>query len=228
MANDDAIKAAEKELPSGLTWAQAVKSHGEAVSLWQISGRVSADDKLSPADRYRLAYAISKQTSPKEESTMASTNEAATAMLADADQRQYLLAAANNRSRLQQSDTESIFDIAARLKKTVEAARAADARKPAGDATLSDTDHLAGHHPGGVSMMTVGDMIGVASERPSTIRKGERSQGLFLKMKMTTMKTRKTAIDLRRHSATVKPLVPNISTTSTTLISRGANGCVTS
>ena len=120
-----------RELPDGLTWAQSVKTYGDAaLKLWSISGRISANDVMTPADRSRLSDAI-KQTSvkeTKEENTMTLTNEAADiAMLTDAEQREYLLAAAKHRSRLQQSDTENLFDIAARLRKTVEAARAADA-----------------------------------------------------------------------------------------------------
>jgi hypothetical protein len=64
MANkiDDAIKAAEKELPRDLTWVQAVDLIGdEAVSLWKISGKVAANDRLTDADRYRLADAIAKK-----------------------------------------------------------------------------------------------------------------------------------------------------------------------
>jgi hypothetical protein len=60
---NDAIKAAEKKLPSGLTWAQAVDLIGdEAVSLWKISGRVAANNRLTDADRYRLADAIVKKS----------------------------------------------------------------------------------------------------------------------------------------------------------------------
>ena len=141
---DDALKA----LPSDLTWAQAMDVVGEAVlPIWKISGKVAAHDQLSDVDHRRLADAIVKQqTSTKEEITMTSTNEAAAAMFADAEQRQFLLAAAKHREQLRQSDNESIFDIAARLQKQVAAARAADARKP--DATISDTDRLALHRPG--------------------------------------------------------------------------------
>jgi hypothetical protein len=130
---------------------QAFDLVGEAVlkPIWQISGKVAANDLLTDADRYRLADAIVKQTSPKEiiMTKQASTDKAGDAMtLADNADREYLFAAAAHRKQLQQNDMETLFDIARRLKKTVEAARAADARKPA--ATLSDTDHLAGHRPG--------------------------------------------------------------------------------
>jgi hypothetical protein len=139
---DDALKA----LPSGLTWGQAFDLiPGEALSLWKISGKVAATDELNGVDRRRLADAIVKQqTSAKEEITMTSTDEGADAMFADADQRQYLLAAAENRSRLQQSDNESILDIAARLKKAVETARATDAAQRRPKATFD----AAGHRPG--------------------------------------------------------------------------------
>ena len=95
---DDALKA----LPSDLTWAQAMDVVGEAVlPIWKISGKVAADDQLSDVDRRRLADAIVKQqTSTKEEITMTSTNEAAAAMFADAEQRQFLLAAAKHREQL--------------------------------------------------------------------------------------------------------------------------------
>jgi hypothetical protein len=148
MANeiDDAIKAAEKELPSNLTWGQAVKSHADAVlPLWQMSGRVAANDELTTADRHRLADAIVKQQTSAKEKIIMTTDEAAAAMFADADQRQLLLAAAKHRAKLQRSDTESIFDIAARLRTQVEAARAADAaqRRPA--EAIFDAS---GHRPG--------------------------------------------------------------------------------
>jgi hypothetical protein len=147
MANDDTIKT-EKELPSGLTWLQAFDLAGEATVLpllW-VSGRVAIDDKLPPADRYRLADAIIKQqtsTKAKEEITMTSTNEAAT-MLADAEQRQFLLAAAKHRRQLQKNDMESIFDIAARLRVQVADARAANAAQRRPKATFD----AAGHRPG--------------------------------------------------------------------------------
>jgi hypothetical protein len=143
--------------------------------------------------------------------------------------REYILAAAKHRRQLQQSDTESIFDIAARLKKAVEAARAADARrKPADDAALSDTD-LSLHRPGwrlNDDSTWRHDRRKKERQKNTTQKVGSR-QPTFLAKKRTT-KTRETAIDLRRHSATVKPLAPNISTTSTMLINRGVNGCATS
>ena len=78
---------------------------------------------------------------------MTSTNEAAKQdNMFDKSNRPYLLAAQKHRSRLQKSDTEDLFSIARRLRTQVEAARAADAKKP--DATLSDTDRLALHRPG--------------------------------------------------------------------------------
>ena len=61
---------------------------------------------------------------------MPKQTEAGDAMsLADNTDREYILAAAKHRRQLQQSDTESIFDIAARLRMQVEAARAADAAR---------------------------------------------------------------------------------------------------
>ena len=150
MANEisNAVKVAESALPSGLTWIDAFKSHADAtLALWEISGRVACNDKLTPVDRLRLADKIVK-TSTKEENTMPKQTEAGDAMtLADNTDREYILAAAKHRRQLQQSDTESVFDIAARLKETIETKRAADAKKPA-DATLSDTDRLALHRPG--------------------------------------------------------------------------------
>jgi hypothetical protein len=144
---NDAVKAAEKKLPNDLTWAQAFDLIGEKAvrPIWCVSGRVAADDRLSSADRHRLADAI--VTSTKETVMTSSTSDdAAAAMFADADQRQYLLAAAQNRSRLQLSDTENLFDIATRLREQVTAARAADAarRRPA-EATIFDAS---GHRPG--------------------------------------------------------------------------------
>jgi hypothetical protein len=149
MANDDTIKT-EKELPSGLTWLQAFDLAGEAtvLPLLRVSGRVAIDDKLPPADRYRLADAIIKQqtsTKAKEEITMTSTNEAAT-MLADAEQRQFLLAAAKHRRQLQKNDMESIFDIAARLRVQVADARAADAAQRRPKATTAFD--VSAHRPG--------------------------------------------------------------------------------
>jgi hypothetical protein len=51
--------------------------------------------------------------------TESAVEPAADAMLLDGEWRQYLLKAAEHRSRLQQSDIESLFDIAQRLRKTV-------------------------------------------------------------------------------------------------------------
>ena len=140
---DDALKA----LPSDLTWAQAMDVVGEAVlPIWKISGKVAADDQLSDVDRRRLADAIVKrQTSTKEEITMTSTNEAAT-MLADAEQRQFLLAAAKHRRQLQKNDMELIFDIAARLRVQVADARAADAaqRRPKATTAFDASAHRPG------------------------------------------------------------------------------------
>ena len=71
------------------------------------------------------------------------TDEAPNPLL-DADQRQYLLAAAKHRSRLAQSDTEDLFSIARRLRTQFEAKKAADAKKPA----PPDTDRFGGNRPG--------------------------------------------------------------------------------
>lgn len=83
---DDALKT----LPDGLTWGQAMDLVGQSVLkplLW-VSGKISCNDEMTDADRYRLADIISKQTSPKEgNNTM--TDEAPNPLL-DADQRQYL------------------------------------------------------------------------------------------------------------------------------------------
>jgi hypothetical protein len=132
MANeiDNAVKVAEKALPSSLTWLDAFKSHGAATVLpiWEITGTVAANDKLSSVDRLRLAGAIVKQQTSKEEDIVTSTNEAGDALaLANSADREFILAAASHRRQLQQSDTESVFAIAARLKKAVETKRAADA-----------------------------------------------------------------------------------------------------
>jgi len=62
----------------------------------------------------------------------------------DAVQREYLLAAATHRSRLQKSDDESLLVIADRLRTQVEAARAADAARRRPEATFD----AAGHRPG--------------------------------------------------------------------------------
>jgi hypothetical protein len=142
---DDALKT----LPDGLTWGQAMDLVGQSVLkplLW-VSGKISCNDEMTDADRYRLADIISKQTSPKEgNNTM--TDEAPNPLL-DADQRQYLLAAAKHRSRLAQSDTEDLFSIARRLRTQIEAARAADAKKPATDAAPFDASaHRAGWRDG--------------------------------------------------------------------------------
>jgi hypothetical protein len=149
MANEisAAVKAAERALPSGLTWGQAIDlTRDEAISLFQISGKVAAADVLSPTDCLRLADKIVKHQAAGDIS-MPKQTEAGDAMtLADNADREYILAAAKRRAKLQENDTESIFDIAARLKKAVETERAADAQKPA--ATLSDTDRLARHRPG--------------------------------------------------------------------------------
>ena len=60
------------------------------------------------------------------------------------ENRPYLLAAQTHRAKLQQSDDESIFDVAARLRTAVEAARAAE-KKPNTDAPIFDA---AAHRPG--------------------------------------------------------------------------------
>ena len=141
----DALKA----LPSNLTWAQAMDLVGRSVllPLWQISGKVSCNDEMTHADRYRLADAIVKQqtSAKKEEITMTSTDEAAATMFADTEQRQFLLMAAKHRKQLAQSDTESIFDIAARLREQVADARAADTGQRRPEATTFDAS---GHRPG--------------------------------------------------------------------------------
>jgi hypothetical protein len=77
------------------------------------------------------------------------TNEAADALnLADAQDREIMLAAVRHRKKLAQSDDESIFTIASRLRQQLAEARAAAAKKPATDTVLSDTDRLALHRPG--------------------------------------------------------------------------------
>ena len=141
----NAVKAAKSALPNNLTWMGAFKSHGDAtLALWEISGKVGVNDLLTSTDRLRLADKIvTQQTSAKEENTMTTINEAATAMLADTEQRQFLLAAAKHRRQLQENDTESIFDIAARLRTQVEAARVADAARRRPEATFD----AAGHRP---------------------------------------------------------------------------------
>jgi hypothetical protein len=138
---DDVIKA----LPNNLTWIDAIKSHGEAaLPLWKISGEVAVDDRLNDVDRYRLADAIVKLTDTGKENTMTKQTPDANPLL-DPQQRQFLLAAAENRSRLSQGD-ESIFTIAARLQKQVTATRAADAaQRPSEAATTFDAS---GHRPG--------------------------------------------------------------------------------
>ena len=150
MANeiDNAVKVAEKALPSGLTWLDAFKSHGAATVLpiWEITGTVAANDKLSSVDRLRLAGAIVKQQTSKEEDIVTSTNEAGDALaLANSADREFILAAASHRRQLQQSDTESIFDIAARLKEMIEKRRAAEAAQQRPEAATFDAS---AHRPG--------------------------------------------------------------------------------
>jgi hypothetical protein len=137
-------KIDDKALPDGLTWAQSVKTYGDAaLKLWSISGRISANDVMTPADRSRLSDAIKQQTSSKEE-TM--TNEAVDAFnLADAHDREIMMAAVKYRQKLAQSDDESIFTIASRLRQQLAEARAADAEKPATDTAPFDPS---AHRPG--------------------------------------------------------------------------------
>jgi hypothetical protein len=143
----DAIKAAESALPDNLTWLSAFKSHPDAtLELWQISGKVGVSDLMTKTDRIRLADKILKQQTSTKENTMTSTNEAADIAMFDEANRPYLLAAQKHRAKLQKFDTESIFDIALRLKQTIEKKRAADAaaqRRP--DEAVFDAS---AHRPG--------------------------------------------------------------------------------
>jgi hypothetical protein len=146
MANEisDAVIAAEKELPSDLTWKDAFKSHTDAtLELWEISGKVGANDFLTSTDHLRLADKILKQqTSSKEENTM--TNEVADNMFDEAN-RPFLILAQKYRAKLQTSDTEDLFSIARRLRAQFEAKKAEDAaKKPA----PPDADRFAGNRPG--------------------------------------------------------------------------------
>jgi hypothetical protein len=148
MANeiDDAVQATERELPS-LTWAQALKSYREvALPVWEVSGRVSANDCLSNVDRLKLADAIVKNkisAAPVKETTMPEVAD--TLNLADTNDREIMLAACKYRQKLAQSDDESIFSIASRLRQQLAEARAADAKKPADEATTFDAS---AHRPG--------------------------------------------------------------------------------
>ena len=139
---DDALEA----LPDTLSWLDAIKSYGdEAISLWRVSGRVSANEPLTGADRHRLAYAITKnqQTSPKEDNTMPNNEAADISMFSD-ENRPYLIAAQKHRAKLQKSDTKSIFDIAVRLKEMIETKRAADAQRRPKEAVVDANAHRAG------------------------------------------------------------------------------------
>ena len=65
--------------------------------------------------------------------------------LFDAEQREYLLAASKHRKQLQKSDTESIFDIAARLRVQVADARARDTtRRPKAKGVFDASTHRPG------------------------------------------------------------------------------------
>lgn len=142
---NDAVKAAESALPDSLTWLDAFRSHKDAtIELWKISGKVGVGDLMNKTDRIRLADKIVKHQATGD-TPMPKQTEAGDAMsLADNTDREYILAAAKHRRQLQQSDTESIFDIAARLRMQVEAARAADAARRRPEATFD----AAGHRPG--------------------------------------------------------------------------------
>lgn len=144
MANEisDAVKAAESALPDNLTWLDAFRSHKDAtLELWQISGKVGVSDLMNKADRIRLADKIVKHQATGDIPIPKQTEAGDAMSLVDNADREYILAAASHRRQLQQSDTESIFDIAARLKKAVETKRAA-AEPP------DDTDRFAGNRPG--------------------------------------------------------------------------------
>ena len=141
----DAIKTVERQLPDDLTWLDAFRYHKDAtLELLAISGRVDVNDLLNSADRLRLAdILVIYQTSSKEENTM--TNEAADISMFSDENRPYLLAAQKHRAKLQKSDTESIFDIALRLKEMIEKKRADDAAQRRPEAAMFDASaHRAG------------------------------------------------------------------------------------
>lgn len=130
MANElsDAVKAAENALSDNLTWLDAFRSHKDAtIELWKVSGKVGVGDLMNKADRIRLADKIVKHQATGDTPMPKQTKAGDAMSLVDNTDREYILAAASHRNQLQQSDTESLFDIAARLKKAVETKRAADA-----------------------------------------------------------------------------------------------------
>lgn len=150
MANEisNAVKEAEMELPTNLTWKDAFKSHGDAtLALWEISGAVACNDKLSKTDRIRLADKIVKHQAAGDTS-MPKQTEAADVAMFDEVNRPYLLAAQKHRAKLQKSSDESIFDIAARLKETIEKKRAADAAQRPEPEVFDASAHRPGFRDG--------------------------------------------------------------------------------
>jgi len=143
---NDAVKAAESALPDNLTWLDAFRSHKDAtIELWKISGKVGVGDLMNKADRIRLADKIVKHQATGD-TPMPKQTEAGDAMsLVDNTDREYILAAAKHREQLRQSDTESIFDIAARLKEMIEKRRAAEAAQQRPEAATFDAS---AHRPG--------------------------------------------------------------------------------